>query len=57
MVEENISQEFRFKNTEEIKNYFIKKIVNLFSYGKKRILILYQNNHYITPHIRKTTSF
>ena len=57
MVEENISQEFRFKNTEEIKNYFIKKIVNLFSYGKKRILILYENNHYITPHIRKTTSF
>ena len=26
-----------------------KAIVNLFSYGKKRILILYENNHYITP--------
>ena len=26
MVEENISQEFRLKNKEEIKNYFIKKI-------------------------------
>ena len=26
MVEKNISQEFRLKNKEEIKNYFIKKI-------------------------------
>ena len=26
MVEENLSQEFRFKNIEEIKNYFIQEI-------------------------------
>ena len=32
--------------TEEI----LKAIVNLFSYGEKRILLLYENNHYITPY-------
>ena len=26
MVEENLSQEFRFRNIEEIKKYFIKEI-------------------------------
>ena len=36
MVEENIGQEFRLKNIEEIKNYFIKVIVNFSSCGKKR---------------------
>ena len=34
---------------------FFKAIVNLFSSGK-RILISYENNHYIT-HARKTASF
>ena len=29
-------------------SFFIKAIVNLFSYGKKKILILYENNHNIT---------
>ena len=28
----------------------LKVIVNLSSYGKKRILILYENSHYITPY-------
>ena len=29
MVEENISQEFRLKNIEEIKNYFILKYIKM----------------------------
>ena len=35
-----------------------KTIVNLFSYGKKqRISTLYENNHYIIPHIKKLLIF
>ena len=30
--------------------YILKAIVNLLSYGENRILILYENNHYITPY-------
>ena len=28
----------------------LKARVNLFSYGKERMLILYENNYYITPY-------
>ena len=30
--------------------YILKAIVNLLSYGENRNLILYENNHYITPY-------
>ena len=36
MAEENINQEFRFKNVEEIKNLFIKEIVQNKLMGKKQ---------------------
>ena len=40
MLEENISQEFRVKNTEETKNYFIEKIEqNELLHNKHKIFV------------------
>ena len=39
MVEENISQDFRLKNIDEAKNYFVKKIEQNKLVSKKRKMV------------------
>ena len=50
MVEENISQEFRFKNIDETRNYFLEEIKQNELMSKKHKKGLYSSKLYSTTY-------
>ena len=53
LTEENVSQEFRLKNTDETRDYFIKEIKQNKLMSKKHKMTLYNFNLYWTPTWRR----